>query len=365
MAAPIKSYLGVDLGGKSIKMVELKDMEGKPQLVTYGFIELFADTTTNFIDNPEKTAETIKEIAKKSKVTTTKVIAALPAPSVFNAIISLPSLTKKDLSSDKKIAAAVRYEAKKVVPISLDDMVLDWKILSPQSMSTLPGTEEKITNLQVLLTGAAKSLIKKYMDLFKKADLEILSLETESFALIRSLVGKDKSLSMILDIGAMNTDLSIVESGIPIIERSINTGGFAITQAISRSLKVNLDQAEQMKKDFSIATISNGQQQNGYRLPDSIIKVIEPIINEIKYTVGFFQEQPENRGKFIEKLVLAGGTGMFYNLTNYLSSVLDMRVYIGDPWARVIYPEPLKPVLHDIGPKFACSLGLAMRDIVE
>ena len=67
MAAPIKNFIGVDLGGRSIKMVEIKDADGKPQLVTYGFIELFADTTTSFIENPEKTAETIKQIAEKAK----------------------------------------------------------------------------------------------------------------------------------------------------------------------------------------------------------------------------------------------------------------------------------------------------------
>lgn len=364
MAAPQKSFLGIDLGGKSIKIVELKEVESKPQLATYGFIELFADTSTNFIDNPEKTAETIKEIIKKAKTTTTKAIAALPAPSVFNSIISLPSLTKKDLASDKKISAAVKYEAKKVVPLPLDEMVLDWKILSPQEMADIGSDDKKITNLQVLLTGAAKTLIKKYMELFKKSGLEILSLETESFALIRSLVGKDKALLMVLDVGATNTDLAIVENGIPVVERSIGTGGFAITQAISQSLRINLDQAEQLKKDLENANL-NGAGNNSVLIPPSIAKVLEPVINEIKYTINFYQEQPENKGKFIEKIVLTGGSALFYNLANYLSQILDIRVFIGDPWARVVYPEPLQPVLHEIGPRYACAVGLAMRDIVE
>lgn len=362
MPAEIKSYLGADLGGKSIKFIELKDADGKPQLVTYGFIELFADTSTSFIDNPEKTAETIKQITKKAKTTSTKVVAALPAPSVFNTIINLPSLSKKDLNSNKKITAAVRYEAKKVVPLPLDEMVLDWKILSPQAFENA-SADQQMTNLQVLLTGAAKSLIKKYMDLFKKAGLEILSLETESFAMIRSLVGKDKSLLMILDVGAVGTDLAIVEGGIPVIERSINTGGLAITQAISQNLRISLEQAEQVKKDLTVASLNNSQ--TGTQIPESITKVLEPIVNEIKYTINFFIEQPENRGKFIEKIILTGGSALFYNFTNYLSQLLDIRVYIGDPWSRVVYPEPLQPVLHDIGPRFSASIGLAMRDIVE
>ncbi|RKX90927.1 MAG: pilus assembly protein PilM, partial [Spirochaetes bacterium] len=51
------------------------------------------------------------------------------------------------------------------------------------------------------------------------------------------------------------------------------------------------------------------------------------------------------------------------NFPNYLGEALNMRVYLGDPWARVIYPEDLKPVLDEIGPRFAVAIGLAMRDI--
>lgn len=47
----------------------------------------------------------------------------------------------------------------------------------------------------------------------------------------------------------------------------------------------------------------------------------------------------------------------------FLSGKLNVNVYIGDPWARVTVPEALRPVLDEIGPRFAVAIGLAMRDI--
>ena len=46
-----------------------------------------------------------------------------------------------------------------------------------------------------------KSLVA-FIQLFSKAGLELKELETEAFALQRSLVGKDKGTCMVIDIGA-------------------------------------------------------------------------------------------------------------------------------------------------------------------
>jgi len=85
------NFLGVDIGGSSIKMVELANNNGRAQLVTYGYLERsLSPGKIKLIDEPDKTAELIKRVAEKSKVVTKRAITALPAPAVFNAIISLP-----------------------------------------------------------------------------------------------------------------------------------------------------------------------------------------------------------------------------------------------------------------------------------
>jgi len=54
---------------------------------------------------------------------------------------------------------------------------------------------------------------------------------------------------------------------------------------------------------------------------------------------------------------------MLGHLTGYLSSVFNINCYVGDPWAKTIYPLDLKPVLTRIGPRFSVAIGLAMKEI--
>lgn len=371
------SYLGIDFDSSSVKVVELKNESGRPRLVTYGYFDQEIDQAK--IDDQEdylKTAKLIKQVCHQAKTTTTKTVSALPAFSVFSSILNLPVMPKKELAS------AIEWEAKKIIPLPIEEMILDWKVLEGFSENQLvndqekEGEEEEINTddlkkrsflkitppkkgkkyIKILLTAAPKDLVKKYIAIFKAAGLNLLSLDTEPFALIRSLVGNDKSTIMILDIGSVVTNISIVINGIPILNRSIDIGGLTITKAIANSLNVSLARAEQFKYDIGMNPAQIGQGS----VPKTIETTLTPIIDEIKYSLNLYKNQGQ---KNIEKIILTGGSCLLLNLPDYLSQILDLKVYRGDPWARVIYSQELKPVLDEIGPRFSVAIGLAMRNI--
>ena len=98
-------------------------------------------------------------------------------------------------------------------------------------------------------------------------------------------------------------------------------------------------------------------------MPDLIERPIMAIADEIQYTMNFFLEQPGNKGKKIERIVLSGGTANLFNLPKYFTDKLGIRTFIGNPWARVIYPDDIKIILDGVGPRLATAIGLAMRDI--
>lgn len=354
------NYVGVDIGGSSIKMVELANNNGRAQLVTYGYLERSLKGGTKLIDEPDKTAELIKRVAEKSRIVSRRAITALPGPAVFSSIISLSEISRKDLTSSKKITTAVEWEAKKVLPLPIEEMILDWKVIGSEDiLKTKPeGGDEKIKNLQVLLTGAAKEVVSKYIDIFKKADLELISLETESFSLARALVGRDRATVILVDIGAVNTDISVIENAIPLLSRSLGIGGLEITKEIANTLGVSPEQAEQFKRDLAQDETAGAEE-----LPEIIKRPMQAIIDEVQYTMNFYLEQPDNKNKKIERAVLSGGTAQLFNLPKHFSEQLGIRTFIGNPWARVIYPEDLQPILDSIGSRFATAIGLAMRDI--
>ena len=359
---PKKSYLGIDLGSSAIKMVELQDKNGRAQLSTYGYVEQSTDIVRASSDEMEKKiVDILKSIHSKSRMTSKRAIAALPSFAVFSSIINLPAMNKKDMGQ------AIRWEAKKFVPLPIEEMTLDWKMVpddasapvikkpkkekrknrkeksfeteikevtkelgkesNPSALESAnleAVVEEKKTkasifdkfskgslfgkkedgeekgkedkgrksslkkgskNQKILLTAAPKKLVERYIRIFKNAHLELASLETESFALERSLIGGDPSPVMIIDIGAISTDVTIIENSIPILTRSIDVGGTAFTKAVMTSLNVDINRAEQFKRDIGFTSAGPGD------LPDIIKQTINPIVNEVKYSLDIFQSQ--------------------------------------------------------------------------
>lgn len=378
-------------------MVELEDDKGVPKLVTYGFTEQSVDIVKDDSESAKnEIVKILKKLTKESGVTTSKAITALPTFSVFSSVISLPQMSKKDLMS------AVKWEAKKIIPMPIEEIILDWYVLGDEPKDDFSSkfknifSKKKIggenlsqkqepsknidqnqnkkvleegtactNDIKILLTGAPKNLIVKYIDIFQKAGFNLLSLETEIFALIRSLVGNDKSTLMVVDIGAMSTNISLVQNGIAIVNRGIGLGGKSISEEISHNLDVSFERAEQFKFDVGMNS-GEGSESSVFK---TVEKTITPIVDEIKYTIDFFKNQLScldgGKEEKIEKIILTGGGALLNYLPEYLQSQLGRKVYVGDPWARVIYPQDLKPVFQEIGPKLSVPVGLAMREIIS
>lgn len=367
------SYLGVDVDSHSIKVVELRNDKGRPRLMTYGYFDhpLDYQSKEDSAGDLKLMAAMLRETCRKAKVTSRVAVSALPAFSVFSSVITLPELSAKEL------AAAVRWEAKKVIPMPIDEMNLHWDILAPEPSATAaagkaaepPGNErmsfdgmrllkivrrKHAANVRILLTAAPKALVHKYLTLFREAGLTLLALDTESFGLIRSLVGTDPATVMIVDLDFTVTNIMIVQNGVPYLNRSINVGGLSVTRAIASALNVSLERAEQLKYDIGISASSAGS------IPATITQALAPIVDEIRYSLNLYKSQGRPA---IERVVLTGGSALLVNLPQYLSNLLQARVFLGDPWARVIYPEELKPALEEIGPRFSVAIGLGMKEI--
>lgn len=343
------SFLGIDIGSTSIKIIELKKEAGQAKLLTYGFSENKSISQPEEQNNPRYIAGIINKICIEAGVSGKSAISALPTFSVFSSILNLSSVGKNDLDS------AVHWEAKKVIPLPLEEMILDWKIIGSDNIAE-KDKKNQGKNLKVLLTGAPKTLVKKYIDIFKEAKINLLSLETETFSLVRSLVGNDQSPVMIVEIGASSTDISIINKGIPILSRSIDVGGLKITKEISNFSSIDLDKAEQFKFDMGMSALDSTDNE----VPQIILESISPIINEIKYALNLFHDK---YGQQAEKIILSGGSSLLPNLVNYLNKVLSIKTIIGDPWARISYPVDLAPLLSEIGPRMSVAIGLAMREL--
>ncbi len=346
-----ESYLGIDIGAGGIKLVELKKSKDRPQLWTYGILEesidihLAGPEKTPAIDDPriEKYAELLKHLLKSAKTTTKKTVASLPVSYVFQAVVNLPKM------EDKEIEHIVMAEVKKMLTRPIEEtQVIFQKI--PESEQG----KEKNKFLRILVTAAPKELVAFYTAIFQRAGLELNELETGAFALERSLVGKDNAIAMIVDMGAQRTDLFIIEQGLPVTQRSITVGGETFDRIIQSSLGCDKSELAQIKKDIA---------RSSAQLPKELfLPILDPIIKEIGYSFDLFLHQTGNEGKRPEKIIFTGGSSVFPFIVEEVRKNFPMKVFVGDPWARVIYQDSLKSILDGIGPRMGVAIGLAMRN---
>lgn len=369
-----ESYIGIDIGAHGIKLVELKKTKGRPQLWTYGILDKELDihiptnsgslpqstTTTprpmddrspalaptsirDFILNESRVevyAELLKTLVKEARVSGKRVTSSLPVSYVFHAVLNLPHVEEKQLPK------IVEAEVTKMISRPADEMQIVFQKVSPKDEN-----QKKYTTL--LVTAAPKVLVAFYTAIFNAAGLELQELETEAFALARSLVGKDATVSMIVDVGAERTNFFIVDNGLPMTHRSLNLGGNTLDTILAQHLGIDKSVVSQVKKDMSYA---------GAEVPPELfMSFLDPLAKEIQYSFDLYLRQTGNEGKTPEKIILTGGASLFPVLATYLESMFKMKIFVGDPWARTIYQSGLKPVLRDIGSRMAVSIGLALR----
>lgn len=344
--------IGVDLGTAGIKLIELIPDRGRLKLSTYGYAEPKTPSMPAKvpIDDIQGTVQILNKLRKEGNFKATRAVAALPTTNVFHAIISLP--VPKNAKDDLK--PLIEAQAEKLLPLPLSEMVLDSNILDKHLLPKEGAEDIAAQNegkfLRVLLTGAPKTLIAKYIELFKQASLELVSLETEMFALTRALVGKEKAHVLIVDLGAERTNLAIVKEGVPLLTRVIKSGGSTVTQAFASGMGMSFSEAEAMKRDLAFA---------GGAMPAPLLEALKPIIHEIKYALDLYGEQAN--GEKVEKILLTGGGARLPGLSEVLTQTLNMNVYLGDPWARLSAAPDVRGVLEEIGPRYSVAIGLAER----
>ncbi|MDP1629268.1 MAG: cell division protein FtsA, partial [bacterium] len=152
------------------------------------------------------------------------------------------------------------------------------------------------------------------------------------------------------------TSIAVVEGGVLRMSHSIDTSGADITQVISHGLNINLLRAEALKKERGIIVMPGEED-----LKVLITTLLDVIAAEIERMISLYSRR---YGIKPEKIVLCGGSANLPGLLEYFKEHFQMDVSIGNAFKNIVYPEILNPLVAELSPVFATSLGLAMREII-
>lgn len=351
-----KGKLGIDVGTSAIKIVELEKESGRFVLKNYGIFEFKNSGGTpqtasdkqvqNILKLPDsEIIWGIKEVLKKAKIKTTDAIASIPSFSTFATVVEMPYISEQDL------AKALPFEARKYIPVPLNEVVLDWSIIDVPR-ETVNANKPPI--VEVFLAAVPKDETTRYQRIIQAAGLKLRALELENSALIRALLGNDLGPTVIVNIGGRSTSIVIVNRGYERVSHNYEVGGFEITKSIARSLNVGLEKAEELKKKLGMKEIDENVVNSAMK------SLVDMMVLETRKTMTNYEEAKNQK---VSRILLVGGLINMPNFANYFQHKLGREVSIGNTFARVIYPQTLAPVIQELTSTFAVATGLAMREV--
>ncbi|OGM33072.1 hypothetical protein A2803_03060 [Candidatus Woesebacteria bacterium RIFCSPHIGHO2_01_FULL_44_21] len=335
--------VGLDIGSKSIKVVELTRDGAGWALRAAGAVG-YSGPSIEANLNDEKAvgelANVIKKLVRDAKVSGHDVAISLPETQVFTRVMQFPLLT------DAEIASAVKWEAEEYIPIPIKDAVIEHQIVDRLESASPP-------QVLVLLVAALRSLVENYIDVVSKAGLTVVGVETELISMARSVAPEGKT-ALLVDFGAHSTDIAIAKNAQLYFSRSLPTAGDAFTRAVAQSLGVSIQQAEEYKRTYGL---NEGQLEG--KVGRALAPIIKVVAGEIKKAVNYYQLNI--KGETPTVVIIAGGSAGLPGVAPTLTNLLGIEVVIGTPFGKIkIDPEAARG-LANYAPLYSVAAGLAMR----
>lgn len=337
-----KPVFGLDVGKASLKAVQFSvDNPKKPKLIGYGTTTFDSSAIEDgVVVKPELIAEAAQTMFKKGligDITSRRTALTIPSYRTFTRSIQLPPL------KDHELADAVRLEAEQYIPLSLDELYLDYTVIAKSATGT-----------EILAIAVPKTIVDSYLELAAIMDIEVVLIESTMSALGRLFAQDTQSdvASVIVDFGSITADLSIYNKGI-VTTGTVEGGGQLFTEAIQEALKVSHAEASIIKAKYGL-----GRSRRQAEIKAALEPLLQQIVKEIKRLVRYHTEHYGTEEP-IQQVILLGGGANMPGLSDYFTNSLRIAVRSFDPWSDVSAGGLQLPSSNDRS-MYATAVGLGL-----
>jgi type IV pilus assembly protein PilM len=264
------------------------------------------------------------------------------------------------VSDPQQLENAIRFRAEEVLPIPLDQAVLDYVVLEEQSRDD--GTEWR----RILLVVAYREVVDRYLQACRRAGLQVVGIDLEAFALLRSLEApttRDEASGALvaLAIGHDRTTIAVSTGLNCEFARILDWGGWSLNVAIARELDRAPSEVESIKRHLSFAEeteVEGLTPEQVRKARDGIQRALAAFARELVASLQFYQAQPGALG--IGEVLVTGGTAHMDGFVSALGEAVGVPIRLGDPMRRVkVGPK----VGRDPQPgSLAVAIGLGIED---
>ncbi len=332
--------VGLDIGSSACKMVQLKQNGANYELVNWAIASIV---------NADET-QAVRKTLEKLDISNVSPTTAVFGKGTLTRYIEMPRMTASDL---KKSFA---LEADKYFPFPPDQIYIDSYILDPKG---------KDNKMSVLVVAAKKEIIDKRIKLLTGLGLQANYISLNSVALVNviNVLGikeiaennKEKAKSpdagavAVLDMGEMESNLSISINNLPRFTRDIFLGGREMTKNISHAMGVDAAQAEKLK------CASNPQSA---QLLPACEAMISSLVSELRLSFDYFVTE---KNIAISQLLITGGSAMLPGIEEIFAKNFEIPVKRWNPTESLALSAKIDATeLSKDASRLGVAVGLAL-----
>jgi len=345
-----KETVGIDIGSHSIKILHLKKLHDGFKLLNYEVRPTVPQGVEYVLSDlrQERFAPVIVEMLKTLRISPKNIKHLVSSIGGDNTSIKQ---IKTIFLPDEELESALFFEAKKHIPISGSDMVLDYQVLS---------VEEKTNNMNILLAASSKDVLNQHTQILATAGLNPNLVDIDSLAVANSFALNafvEDGVYVMLNLGAHRTNMVIWGPDAKFFARDIPYGGYNFTRDIMRKRQLEWDEAENYKFEFGLMDDPNNPAAQTISMLDISEKSTEDaIVEELRRSLRFYVKEAGNSD--FRKLYLMGGSAKLKGLPEFIQDKVNVPTEIFMPFINVEMPEKFQDKKD---PQLALAIGLAMR----
>jgi type IV pilus assembly protein PilM len=356
-AKRVKRITGLKIGGSQLAAARVHN-NGAPELVQVAREDLEPGVIVGGeLRDLEGLSTALKDFFKRHKLPRQGVRLGIANNRIGVRIFEIGGI--EDVN---QLENAVRFRAHEVLPIPIEEAVIDWQVLGERE------EEDGSVTRRILLVVAYRDLLDRYVTACKKAGIKLVGIDLEAFALLRAIseplpveAGPSTAAVVVVAVGHDRSTFAVSDGRVCEFTRVLDWGGSTLNVAIARELDIAPSEAEPIKRALSLTHADTPEgltEEQANRAREAVRRQLQSFARELVSSLQFYQSQPESLG--IGEIVLTGGSVHLRGLAEELQTLIGVSVRPGDPLARVKVGKKVREA-EQLG-SLAIAIGLGIED---
>ena len=348
MALESVSVWAIDIGNNSLKALHLSIASGAIEVIGFDNIQhgkILAGSGITATERDELIALSLRQFVKQNDLGNDPIVVSVPSQNSFARFVKLPPVEQK------RIPEIVRFEAAQQIPFDINDVQWDWQLM------TEPGSTETKVGIFAIKSEVVASMLEHFSgENITVSYVQMAPMALYNYALYdrSDSIKSDAQATVILDIGAENTDLVVCTKS-TVWQRAIPMGGNAFTRAIADAFKLNFEKAEKLKRTAAMSKYAR-------QIFQAMRPVFTDLASEIQRSLGFYKtSNPDTK---LAKIIALGGGSKMRGLLKYLQQTLQIPIEMPDSFEKLAISSGVSVAkFHENICDFGIVYGLALQGL--